>query len=75
MITEMTDMLKSGKLSPAEQREVLSHIETTSRIMQEMSSHPEGAPTPKQTQELEDVMTKWKRLREIKRGMGAKPGH
>ena len=74
MITEMTEMLRSGTLSPAEEREVLSHIEKTSRIMQEMSRNPEGAPTPKQSQELEDISARLKRLREIKRGMGAKPG-
>jgi mono/diheme cytochrome c family protein len=70
LITEMTDMLKSGKLSPAEEREVLKHIERTSRIMQEMSSNPEGSPTPKQTQELQDIRDRMKRIREMQRPLG-----
>ena len=70
MITEMTEMLRSGTLSPAEQREVLNHIERTSRIMQEMSSNPEGSPTPKQTQELEDIRNRMKRIREMQRPLG-----
>jgi hypothetical protein len=75
MMTEMTEMLRSGTLSPAEQREVLNHIERTSSIMQEMSRNPEVSPTPKQTQELEDISARLKRLREMQRGMGTKPGH
>jgi hypothetical protein len=75
MMTEMTTALRSGKLSPAEEREVISHINQMGRIMQEMSS-PTGADLErKHTQEIEQIQDKWRRLREMKRGMQVKPGH
>jgi hypothetical protein len=75
LITEMTEMLKSGKLSPAEEREVINHIDQIGRIMQEMASPSGPSLEKKHTQELEEVMAKWRRLREMKRGMQVKPGH
>lgn len=75
MMTEMTAALKSGKLSPAETQEVISHINQMARIMKEMSG-PTGPSLEKQhAQELEQVKQKWERLREIKRSMQVKPGH
>jgi hypothetical protein len=75
MITEMTEMLKSGKLNPAEEREVLNHIDQIGRIMQEMSGPSGPSLEKKHTQELQEIQDKWRRLRDMKRGMGAKPGH
>ena len=75
MITEMTEMLKSGKLSPAEEREVINHIDQIGRIMREMASPDGPSLEKKHTRELEETMERWRRLREIKRGMQVKPGH
>lgn len=75
MMKEMAEALKSGKLSPAETQEVISHINQMGRIMKEMSG-PTGPSLEKQhTQELEQIKQKWERLREMKRGMQVKPGH
>jgi uncharacterized coiled-coil DUF342 family protein len=75
MITEMTEMLKSGKLSPAEEREVINHIDQIGRVMQEMSSPSGPSLEKKHTEELGQIQDKWRRLREMKRGMQVKPGH
>ncbi|MCK9376961.1 MAG: hypothetical protein M0P73_12500 [Syntrophobacterales bacterium] len=75
MMKQMADALKSGKLTPAETQEVIFHINQMGRIMKEMSG-PAGPSLEQQhAQELEQIKKKWDRLREIKRGMGAKPGH
>ncbi len=69
MITEMTEMLKSGQLSPAEEREVLNHIDRVGRIMQEMST---SGPTQKHTEELQELQNKLQYLRKT-RGLNVKP--
>jgi hypothetical protein len=75
MMTQMAEALKSGKLSPAETQEVISHINQMGRIMKEMSG-PTGPSLEKQhAQELEQINEKWRRLREIKKSMQVKPGH
>jgi hypothetical protein len=75
MLKQMADALKSGKLNPAETQEVISHINQMGRIMKDMSG-PTGPSLEQQhAQELEQIKQKWERLREIKRGMQAKPGH
>jgi len=75
MMTEMAEALKSGKLSPDETQEVISHINQMGRIMKEMSG-PTGPSLEQQhAQELEQIKSKWERLREIKRSMQVKPGH
>lgn len=75
MITEMTEMLKSGKLSPAEEREVLTHIDTIGRIMREMAGPDGPSLEKKHTRELQETMDRWRRIREMQRGMQTKPGH
>jgi hypothetical protein len=75
MITEMTEMLKSGKLSRAEEREVINHIDQIGRIMQEMASPSGPSLEKKHTRELEETMARWRRIREMQRGMQTKPGH
>jgi len=75
LLTEMNAALKSGKLSPSEEREVIGNINQVGRIMQEMSG-PGGAELEsKHTQELQETMTRWRRIREMQRGMQVKPGH
>jgi signal recognition particle GTPase len=75
MMKEMAEALKSGKLSPAETQEVISHINQMGRIMKEMSE-PTGPNLEKQhAQELEQIKGKWQRLRDIQRSMQVKPGH
>jgi len=75
MMKEMAEALKSGKLSPAETQEVISHINQMGRIIKEMSS-PKGPSLEQQhAQELEQIKEKWRRLREMKRSMQVKPGH
>jgi chemotaxis protein histidine kinase CheA len=69
MMQEMAEALKSGKLSPAETQEVISHMSQMARIMKEMSG-PTGPSLEQQhAQELEQVKKKWERLREIRRSM------
>jgi hypothetical protein len=75
MMKEMAEALKSGKLTPAETQEVISHINQLGRIMQGMSS-PSGPSLEKQhTEELAQIKRKWDRLRDMKRAMQVKPGH
>lgn len=75
LLGEMNAALRSGKLSPAEEQEVIANINKIGRIMQEMSS-PGGAELEsKHTQELQETMDRWRRIREMQRGMGTKPGH
>jgi len=75
MMKEMAEALKSGKLSPAETQEVISHINQMGRIMKEMSGPTEPSLEKQHAQELEQIKSKWERLREIKRSMQVKPGH
>jgi hypothetical protein len=72
MISEMTEMLKSGKLSPAEEREVLNHIDRVGRIMSEMSSPSGTGLQKKHTDELQEIQGRLQRLRNM-RGMNVKP--
>ncbi|MDD2903288.1 MAG: hypothetical protein PHU44_12725 [Syntrophales bacterium] len=75
MMKEMAEALKSGKLSPAETQEVISHINQMGRIMKEMSG-PKGPSLEEQhAQELKQIQDKWRRLREMKKSMQVKPGH
>ena len=75
MMKEMAEALKSGKLSPAETQEVISHINQMGRIMKEMSG-PTGPSLEQQhAQERDQIKSKWERLRDIKRSMQVKPGH
>jgi hypothetical protein len=75
LLTDMNNALKSGNLTPAQQQEVISNINQVGRIMQEMSS-PGGAELErKHTEELQGIQDKWRRLREMQRGMQVKPGH
>ena len=75
LLGEMNAALRSGKLSPAEEQEVIANINQVGRIMQEMSS-PGGAELEKRhTQELQETQDRWRRIREMQRGMGTKPGH
>ena len=75
MMKEMAEALKSGKLSPAETQEVISHINQMGRIMKEMSGPTKPGLEEQHAQELEQIKSKWERLREIKRSMQVKPGH
>jgi hypothetical protein len=75
LLTDMNTALKSGKLSPAQEQEVISNINQIGRIMQEMSSPSGPSLEKKHTQELQEVQDKWRRLREMQRGMQVKPGH
>jgi len=75
MMKEMAEALKSGKLSPAETQEVISHINQMGRIMKEMSASTEPSLEKQHAQELEQVKEKWQRLRDTKRSMQVKPGH
>jgi TolA-binding protein len=69
MMQEMTEALKSGKLSPAETQEVISQLNQMARIMKEMSA-PEGPNLEQQhARELEQIKKKWDRLREMRRSM------
>lgn len=69
MMQEMAEALKSGKLSPAETQEVISHMNQMARIMKEMSG-PKGPSLEQQhAQELEQIKKKWERVREMRRTM------
>ena len=70
LLADMNAALKSGKLSPAQQEEVLANIKEVGRIMQEMSS-PGGAELAgKHAQELQAAQNRWKRIREMQRPLG-----
>ena len=69
MLKEMADVLKSGKLSPAETKEVISHINQMGRIMKEMSGPKGPSLEQKHAQELEQIKKKWERIREMRRNM------
>jgi len=75
LLTDMNTALKSGKLSPAQEQEVISNINQVGRIMQEMSSRTGAGQEMKHAQELKEIQDKWRRLREMQRGMQVKPGH
>jgi hypothetical protein len=75
LLGEMNAALRSGKLNPAEEQEVIANINKIGRIMQEMSS-PGGAELEKKhSQELQETQDRWRRIREMQRGMQTKPGH
>ena len=72
LLGEMNAALRSGKLSPAEEQEVIGNINKVGRIMQEMSS-PGGAELEsKHAQELQELQDRMQRLRKL-RGMNVKP--
>jgi hypothetical protein len=75
LLGEMNAALRSGKLSPVEEKEVINNISQIGRIMQEMSSPGGAGLESKHTQELQETQKRWRRLREMQRGMGTKPGH
>ena len=75
MMQQMAEALKSGKLSPAEEKVVISHMNQMGRIMQEMTGPSGPSLEQKHTQELQQIKEKWDRLREMKKGMQVKPGH
>jgi hypothetical protein len=60
LLADMNAALKSGKLSPAEEQEVLSNINQVGRIMQEMSSPSGAGQEMKHTQELQEMRKKWR---------------
>ena len=75
LLGEMNAALRSGKLSPAEEREVIDNINQIGRIMQEMTGPGGSELESKHSQELQENMDRWRRIREMHRGMGTKPGH
>jgi hypothetical protein len=60
LLTDMNAAVKSGKLSPAQEQEVLSNINQIGRIMQEMSSPSGAGQEMKHTQELQEMRKKWR---------------
>jgi len=75
MMQQMAEALKSGKLSPAESKVVISHMNQMGRIMQEMTGPSGPSLEQKHAQELQQIKEKWDRLREMKKGLQVKPGH